>query len=41
VLDKIDPAKLNAILYALSEGLAGRGEPIGQAITDATRSWRR
>ena len=37
VLDKIDPAKLNAILSALSEGLAGRGEQIGHAISDANQ----
>jgi phospholipid/cholesterol/gamma-HCH transport system substrate-binding protein len=31
---QIDPYKLNAILSALSEGLRGRGEQIGQSITD-------
>jgi phospholipid/cholesterol/gamma-HCH transport system substrate-binding protein len=35
VLDKIDPAKLNAILSALAEGVRGQGERIGQATTDA------
>jgi phospholipid/cholesterol/gamma-HCH transport system substrate-binding protein len=35
VLDKIDPAKLNATLSAFSEGLRGLGEQIGQGITDS------
>jgi phospholipid/cholesterol/gamma-HCH transport system substrate-binding protein len=34
VLDKIDPAKLNAVLSALAQGLRGQGEQIGQGITD-------
>lgn len=34
VLNQIDPAKLNAVLSALAEGLRGQGEQIGQAITD-------
>jgi phospholipid/cholesterol/gamma-HCH transport system substrate-binding protein len=35
LLDKVDPAKLNAILSALGEGLRGQGPAIGQA-TSAT-----
>jgi phospholipid/cholesterol/gamma-HCH transport system substrate-binding protein len=35
LLDQIDPAKLNAVLAALSEGFRGQGERMGQAITDA------
>lgn len=35
VLEKIDPAKLNAILSALAEGLRGQGPAIGRAVTDA------
>ncbi len=34
VLNQIDPAKLNAIIAALAEGLRGKGEAIGQSITD-------
>ena len=34
LLDKVDPAKLNAVLTALAEGVRGQGERIGQAITD-------
>lgn len=37
LLDQIDPAKLNAVLAALSEGFRGQGERIGQAITDANQ----
>lgn len=37
VLDQIDPAKLNAVLSALSEGFRGEGERIGQAITDSNQ----
>lgn len=37
VLHQIDPAKLNAVLAALSEGFRGQGERIGQAITDANQ----
>lgn len=33
VLDKIDPAKLNAILSALAEGFRGQGPAMGEAIT--------
>lgn len=35
VLDAIEPAKLNAILAAVSEAVRGKGEVIGQAITAA------
>lgn len=35
VLRQIDPAKLNATLTALSEGLRGKGARIGDAITSA------
>ncbi len=37
LLDQIDPAKLNAVLGALSEGFRGQGERVGQAITDANQ----
>lgn len=37
VLNQIDPAKLNAILSALGEGLRGQGPAIGQAVTDANQ----
>ncbi|TGD87896.1 MCE family protein [Mycolicibacterium sp. CH28] len=37
LLDQIDPAKLNAVLTALSEGFRGQGERIGQSITDANQ----
>jgi phospholipid/cholesterol/gamma-HCH transport system substrate-binding protein len=33
VLNKIDPAKLNAVVSALAEGFRGKGEAIGQATT--------
>ncbi|MCP3811404.1 MCE-family protein MCE3A [Mycobacterium vulneris] len=33
LLDQVDPAKLNGILSALSEGVRGRGERIGEATT--------
>lgn len=35
ILHKIDPAKLNAILSALSQGFRGQGPAIGEATTDA------
>ncbi|MGV0906690.1 MCE family protein [Mycobacterium novum] len=35
LIKQIDPAKLNAVLAALAEGLRGHGERIGQAVTDA------
>lgn len=35
VLQQVDPGKLNATLTALSEGLRGKGERIGEAITSA------
>jgi phospholipid/cholesterol/gamma-HCH transport system substrate-binding protein len=34
VLNQIDPAKINAVLSALGEGFRGKGQAIGQAITD-------
>ena len=37
VLKQIDPAKLNAVLSALAEGVRGEGETIGQATTDANQ----
>lgn len=37
VLEQVDPAKLNATLYALAEGVRGQGERIGQATTDANQ----
>src|SRR5437763_853764 len=35
VVHAIDPAKLNAILSAFSESVRGKGERIGEALTDA------
>ena len=35
VVHAIDPAKLNAVLSAVAEALRGKGDVIGQAITDA------
>lgn len=37
LLDKIDPAKLNATLSAIAEGVRGQGEAIGQATSDANQ----
>lgn len=37
LLRQIDPAKLNGILSALSEGLRGQGPRIGEATTDANQ----
>jgi phospholipid/cholesterol/gamma-HCH transport system substrate-binding protein len=37
VLKQVDPAKLNAILTAVADGVRGRGETIGQATTDANQ----
>jgi phospholipid/cholesterol/gamma-HCH transport system substrate-binding protein len=34
LLDEVDPAKLNAILSALAEGVRGQGQRIGEATTD-------
>ncbi|KWX24395.1 MCE-family protein [Mycolicibacterium wolinskyi] len=34
VLDKIDPAKLNETLGAISSAFSGRGEKMGQTLTD-------
>jgi len=38
VVQAIDPAKLNAILSAVSQSLRGKGEVIGQAITAANNT---
>lgn len=35
VVRSIDPAKLNSVLSAVAESLRGKGDVIGQAITDA------
>lgn len=35
VVTAIDPAKLNAVLSAVAESLRGKGDVIGQAITDS------
>lgn len=35
VIEKIDPAKLNSVLSAISEGVRGQGPRIGEAITAA------
>jgi phospholipid/cholesterol/gamma-HCH transport system substrate-binding protein len=35
VVHSVDPAKLNAVLSAVAESVRGKGERIGQAITDA------
>jgi phospholipid/cholesterol/gamma-HCH transport system substrate-binding protein len=37
LLKQIDPAKLNAVLNAVAEGVRGQGDTIGQAITDANQ----
>ncbi|MGH3638467.1 MAG: MCE family protein, partial [Mycobacterium sp.] len=37
VLKQIDPAKLNATLTALADGVRGQGEAIGRATTDANQ----
>lgn len=37
LLDQVDPAKVNAVLSALSEGFRGQGERIGQSITDSNQ----
>ncbi|HKP43003.1 MCE family protein [Mycobacterium sp.] len=37
LLKQIDPAKLNAVLAAFSEGLRGQGQSLGEAITDANQ----
>ena len=34
LIKQIDPYKLNAVLSAVAEGVGGRGEQIGQSITD-------
>ena len=35
MVQSIDPAKLNSVLSAVAEALRGKGDVIGQAITDA------
>jgi phospholipid/cholesterol/gamma-HCH transport system substrate-binding protein len=35
LIHRIDPAKLNAILSAVAEGVRGQGEQIGESISDA------
>jgi phospholipid/cholesterol/gamma-HCH transport system substrate-binding protein len=35
VVQSVDPAKLNAVLSAVAESLRGKGDVIGQAITDS------
>jgi len=37
VLNQIDVSKLNAVLSALAEGVGGKGEVIGEAVTDLNR----
>jgi phospholipid/cholesterol/gamma-HCH transport system substrate-binding protein len=37
LLNQIDPAKINAVLSTLAEGLGGQGEQIGEAISAADR----
>jgi phospholipid/cholesterol/gamma-HCH transport system substrate-binding protein len=37
VLHQIDPAKLNAVLSALAEGFRGKGQALGEAVTDANQ----
>lgn len=37
VLHQIDPAKLNAVLSAVSDALRGQGQRIGEATTDANQ----
>jgi phospholipid/cholesterol/gamma-HCH transport system substrate-binding protein len=37
IIKKVDPAKLNAVLSALAEGVRGQGQRIGEATTDANQ----
>lgn len=37
VVQAVDPAKLNSVLAAVSEALRGKGDRIGQAITEANK----
>lgn len=37
VLKQVDPAKLNAVLTALAQGVRGEGQAIGEATTDANQ----
>ena len=38
IVHAIDPAKLNGVLSAVAEGVRGKGDRIGQAITDGNRA---
>jgi phospholipid/cholesterol/gamma-HCH transport system substrate-binding protein len=38
IVHAIDPAKLNGVLSALAEGVRGKGDRIGQAITEGNRA---
>jgi phospholipid/cholesterol/gamma-HCH transport system substrate-binding protein len=38
IVRAIDPAKLNGVLSAVAEGVRGKGERIGQAITDGNEA---
>ncbi len=40
LLNQIDPAKINAVLSTLAEGLGGQGERIGEAISAADRVFK-
>jgi phospholipid/cholesterol/gamma-HCH transport system substrate-binding protein len=37
VLHAIDPAKVNAVLSAIADGVRGKGDRLGQAITDTNK----
>ncbi len=37
VIHQVDPAKLNAVLSAIAEGVRGQGERMGEATTDANQ----
>lgn len=37
LLNQVDPLKLNAVLTSISQGVRGRGEQLGQAITDTNQ----
>lgn len=39
VLNKIDTAKLNETLGAIAKAFSGRGEEIGQTLTDFDGHW--
>jgi phospholipid/cholesterol/gamma-HCH transport system substrate-binding protein len=38
IVHAIDPAKLNGVLSAVAEGVRGKGDRIGEAITDGNRA---